>query len=153
MPILKLMKTGFEVGRMQTTTYTMERLLVKVTMEFLWTVTNKATQKQMPDINCDDAPLNNINESDCDNSDSDSDRAKENNTNEIEKEDLIALEENCKLRDLPYDTCLQNELPKEANQVFSIASGEDNKPIHYLQIHYLKSWQTQKISIWGRWFH
>ena len=77
---------------MQTTTYTMECLLVKVTMEFLWTVTNKATQKQMPDINCDDAPLNNINESDCDNSDSDSDRAKENNTNEIKKEDLIALE-------------------------------------------------------------
>ena len=89
MPILKLMKTGFKVGKMQTTTYTMERLLVKVTMEFLWTVTNKATQKQMPDINCDDAPLN---ESYCDNSDSDSDRAKENNTNEIEKEDLIALE-------------------------------------------------------------
>ena len=51
-----------------------------------------STQKQMPDINCDDAPLNNINESDCDNSDSDSDRAKKNNTNEIEKEDLIALE-------------------------------------------------------------
>ena len=53
---------------------------------------------------------------------SESDRAKKNNTNEIEKEDLIALEENCKLRDLPYDTCLQNELPEEANQVFSICS-------------------------------
>ena len=89
-----------------------------------------STQKQMPDINCDDAPLNNINESDCGNSDND--QAKENNTNEIEKEDLIALEENCKLRDLPYDTCLQNELPEEANQVFSIAPGEGNKPIPLL---------------------
>ena len=91
-----------------------------------------STQKQMPDINCGDTPLNSINESDCDNSDSDTDQAKENNSNEIEKEDLIALEENCKLRDLPYDTCLQNELPEEANQVFSIAPGEGNKPIPLL---------------------
>ena len=91
-----------------------------------------STQKHMPDINCDDAGVNNINESDCDNSDSESNQAKENNTNEIEKEDLIALEENCKLRDLPYDTCLQNELPEEANQVFSIAPGEGNKPIPLL---------------------
>ena len=73
-----------------------------------------------------------LNESDCDNSDSESNQAKENNTNEIEKEDLIALEENCKLRDQPYDTCLQNELPEEANQVFSIAPGEGNKPIPVL---------------------
>ena len=91
-----------------------------------------STQKHMPDINCDDAGVNNINESDCDNSDSESNQAKENNTNEIEKEDLIALEKNCKLRDLPYDTCLQNELPEEANQVFSIAPGEGNKPIPLL---------------------
>ena len=91
-----------------------------------------STQKQMPDINCADTPLNSINESDCDNSDSDTDQAKENNSNAIEKEDLIALEENCKLRDLPYDTCLQNELPEEANQVFSIAPGEGNKPIPLL---------------------
>ena len=45
---------------------------------------------------------------------------------------MIAIEENCKLRDLPYDTCMQNELPKEANQVFSIAPGEGNKPIPLL---------------------
>ena len=45
---------------------------------------------------------------------------------------MIAIEENCKLRDLPYDTCLQNELPEEANQVFSIAPGEGNKPIPLL---------------------
>ena len=39
-----------------------------------------STQKQMPDINCADTPLNSINESDCDNSDSDTDQAKENNS-------------------------------------------------------------------------
>ena len=45
---------------------------------------------------------------------------------------MIAIKENCKLRDLPYDTCLQNELPEEANQVFSIAPGEGNKSIPLL---------------------
>ena len=39
---------------------------------------------------------------------------------------------NCKLRDLPYDTCLQSELPEEANQIFSIAPGEGSKPIPLL---------------------
>ena len=53
-----------------------------------------STQKQMPDINCDNTPLDEFDESDCDNNDIDSDQAKENNTTEIEKEDLIALEEN-----------------------------------------------------------
>ena len=86
----------------------------------------------MSDSNCDSAQLDSTNDCDSDNSASESDRAKKNNTNEIEKEDLIALEENCKLRDLPYDTCLQNELPEEANQVFSIAPGEGNKPIPLL---------------------
>ena len=51
---------------------------------------------------------------------------------EEEKEDMIAMEENCKLRDLPYDTCLQSELPEEANQIFSIAPGEGSKPIPLL---------------------
>ena len=87
-----------------------------------------STQNQMSDS----TQLHSTNECDSDNSASESDRAKQNNTNEIEKEDLIALEENCKLRDLPYDTCLQNELPEEANQVFSIAPGEGNKPIPLL---------------------
>ena len=87
-----------------------------------------STENQMSDSNCDSAQLDSTNDCDSDNSD----RAKKNNTNEIEKEDLIALEENCKLRDLPYDTCLQNELPEEANQVFSIVPGEGNKPIPLL---------------------
>ena len=51
---------------------------------------------------------------------------------EEEKEDMIAMEENFKLRDLPYDTCLQSELPEEANQIFSIAPGEGSKPIPLL---------------------
>ena len=34
-------------------------------------------------------------------------------TNAEEEEDIIAMEENCKLRDLPYDTCLQSELLKK----------------------------------------
>ena len=72
------------------------------------------------------------------------------NSNEIEKEDLIALEENCKLRDLPHDTCLQSELPEEANQVFSIPPGEYNRQYHYLLTHYLKSWQTQTNFHLGR---
>ena len=89
-------------------------------------------QKQMSDSNCDSTQLDTTIDCDSDNSASESDRAKQNNTIEREKEDLIALEENCKLRDLPYDTCLQNELPEEANQVFSIAPGEGNKPIPLL---------------------
>ena len=91
-----------------------------------------STENQMSDSNCDSTQLDSSNDCDSDNSASESDRAKKNNTNQIEKEDLIALEENCKLRDLPYDTCLQNELPEEANQVFSIAPGEGNKPIPLL---------------------
>ena len=52
--------------------------------------------------------------------------------NEEEKEDMVAMEENCKLRDLPYDTCLQSELHEEANHIFSIAPGEGKKPIPLL---------------------
>ena len=48
------------------------------------------------------------------------------------KEDMIAMEENCKLRGFPYDTCLQNELPEEASQIFSLAPGEGNRPIPLL---------------------
>ena len=91
-----------------------------------------SNHKQMPDINCNNVPLDNIDDSDCDSNESVSDKTQHDNSNEIEKEDLIALEENCKLRDLPYDTCLQSELPEEANQVFSIAPGEGNKPIPLL---------------------
>ena len=47
-------------------------------------------------------------------------------------EDIIALEENCKLRDLPFDTCLQNELHEEPDQIFSIAPGEGKRPIPLL---------------------
>ena len=85
-------------------------------------------------LNKDDNAISvgDMNSSDCNSNESESGGRKENNTDEIEKEDLIALEENCKLRDLPYDTCLQNELPEEANQIFSIAPGEGNKPIPLL---------------------
>ena len=116
---------------MQTMTYTLECLLVKVAVEFLWTVTNKDVQLKNTCQTSTVMMLKSITlmSLTVDNSDSESNQAKENNTNEIEKEDLIALKENCKLRDLPYDTCLQNELPEEANQVFSIAPGEGNKPI------------------------
>ena len=89
-------------------------------------------EKQMPHINSDDSVVDNINHSDSDSNERECYTAKESTSNEIEKEDLIAMEENCKLRDLPYDTCLQNELPKEANQVFSTAPGEGNKPIPLL---------------------
>ena len=53
-------------------------------------------------------------------------------TNAEEEEDMIVMEENCKLRDLPYDTCLQIEFPEEANQIFSISPGEGSKPIPLL---------------------
>ena len=89
-------------------------------------------EKQMPHINSDDSVVDNINHSDSDSNEQECYTAKESTSDEIEKEDLIAMEENCKLRDLPYDTCLQNELPEEANQVFSIAPGEGNKPIPLL---------------------
>ena len=90
------------------------------------------TYKQMPDINSDNSPLDSINDSECEHSETENNTSKESNRNEIEEQDCIALEENCKLRDLPYDTCLQNELPEEANQVFSIAPGEGNKSIPLL---------------------
>ena len=44
MLILKLMKTEFKVGGMQTMTYTMEYLLMKMTMQLLWKVTKKGIQ-------------------------------------------------------------------------------------------------------------
>ena len=56
---------------------------------------------------------------------------KHDSPNNEDTEDMIAMEENCKLRDLPYDTCLQSELPEEANQIFSI-SPEGSKPIPLL---------------------
>ena len=90
------------------------------------------TYKQITDINSDNSPLAKITDSECENSESENNKSKESNSNEIAEQDHIALEENCKLRDLPYDTCLQNELPEEANQVFSIAPGEDDKPIPLL---------------------
>ena len=90
------------------------------------------THKQMLHMNSDNSPLDSMDASDCNNSESENDKSKESTRNEIEEEDCIALEENCKLRDLPYDTCLQNELPEEANQVFSITPGEGNKPVPLL---------------------
>ena len=93
---------------------------------------NTSTHEQMSNVNSDNTQNGNINNSDCDANESETDRVLENNNNEIEKEDLIALEENCKLRNLPHDTCLQSELLEEANQVFSIAPGEGNKPIPLL---------------------
>ena len=57
---------------------------------------------------------------------------KHDSPNNEDTEDMIAMEENCKLRDLPYDTCLQSKLPEEANQIFSIAPGEGSKPIPLL---------------------
>ena len=56
----------------------------------------------------------------------------DNRNNEEDNEDMIAMEENCKLRDLPVDTCLQCEVPEQANQIFSIAPGEGSKPIPLL---------------------
>ena len=53
-------------------------------------------------------------------------------SDEDEKEDMIALEENCKLWDLPCDNCLQSKIPKQANQIFSIAPGEGSKPLPLL---------------------
>ena len=55
-----------------------------------------------------------------------------NGSDEDEKEDMITLEENCKLQDLPCDSCLQSEIPEQANQIFSIAPGEGNKPLPLL---------------------
>ena len=113
-----------------------------------------SNHKQMPDINCNNVPLDNIDDSDCDSNESVSDKTQQDNSNEIEKEDLIALEENCKLRDLPYDTCIHSELPEEANQVFSIALGEGNKPMALLTDTLFEEYgKPRQISIWEGWFH
>ena len=52
--------------------------------------------------------------------------------NEEDNEDMIAMEENCKLRDLPIDTWLQCEVPEQANHIFSIAPDKGSKPIPLL---------------------
>ena len=70
-----------------------------------------------------------------DESESDEDPGKQptdDKTNNEETEDFLAFKENCKLRGLPYDTCLQSEIPEEASQIFSIAPGEGSKPIPLL---------------------
>ena len=73
------------------------------------------------------------NENDCADVDhSDTEETQYNPNNTEDEEDMIAMEENCKLRDLPYNTCLQSQLPEEANQIFSIAPGEGTKPIPLL---------------------
>ena len=65
-------------------------------------------------------------------------------SDEDEKEDMIALEENCKLRDLPCDSCLQSEIPEQANQIFSLLQEKGANHYHYLLTDYLKNWQVQK---------
>ena len=45
--------------------------------------------------------------------------------------EITEFETNCKLRGLPFNTCLQPEQITE-NQVISIAPGGGNKPIHFL---------------------
>ena len=59
-----------------------------------------------------------------DSDDSDSAKMEKHASDDDEKEDRIALEENCKLQDLPCDSCLQSEIPEQANQIFLIAPGE-----------------------------
>ena len=57
---------------------------------------------------------------------------------------MIALEENCKLQDLPCDSCLQSEIPEQVNRIFSIALGEGANHYHCLLTDYLKNLQIQK---------
>ena len=72
-------------------------------------------------------------DSDCSSTDPTQTEGKhDNRNNEEDNEDMIAMEENCKLRDLPVDTCLQCEVAEQANQIFSIAPGEGSKPIPLL---------------------
>ena len=72
-------------------------------------------------------------DSDCSTTDPTHTEGEHDNCNiEEDNEDMIAMEENCKLRDLPVDTCLQCEVPEQANQIFSIAPGEGSKPIPLL---------------------
>ena len=98
------------------------------------------TYKEMPDINSDKSPLDSMSVKTVK---SENNRSKESNRNEIEEQDRIALEENCKLRDLPYDTCLQNELPEEPIRYFQLLQEKVTSQYHFLQTHYLKSWQIQ----------
>ena len=69
-------------------------------------------------------------DSDCSNTDpTDTEGEHDNHNNDEDNEDMIAMEKNCKLRDLSVDTYLQCEVPEQANQIFSIAPGEGSKPI------------------------
>ena len=51
----------------------------------------------------------------------------------IDEMDINEFESNCKLRGLPFNTCLQ-----PGNQVISIAPGENKKPIHFLTDKYFE---------------
>ena len=76
---------------------------------------------------------NRTDDSDCSSTDPTHTEGEHDNcNNEEDNEDMIAMEENCKLRDLPVNTCLQCEVPEQANQIFSIAPGEGSKPIPLL---------------------
>ena len=72
-------------------------------------------------------------DSDCSTMDpNDTEGKHDRHNNEEDNEDILAMEQNCNLRDLPIDTCLQCEVPEQANQIFSIAPGEGSKPIPLL---------------------
>ena len=80
-------------------------------------------------------------DSDCSSTDPNDNEGKHDHNNEEDNEDMIAMEQNCKLRDLPIDTCLQCEVPEQANQIFSIAPGEGSKPIPLLTDKLFEEWQ------------
>ena len=71
--------------------------------------------------------------------------------NEEEKEHMIAMEENCKLRDLPYDTCLQSELHEEPKSHILNSSwrGKEANTTTYRQT-IRRTFKSRQVPNWKR---
>ena len=83
------------------------------------------------------------NSSDTDPSDNE---GKHDNPNNEEKEDMIAMEENCKLRDLPCDTVSKVDFLKKPIRYFQLLQVKGANQFHSLLTNYSKSLQILKNS-------
>ena len=101
------------------------------------------TYKQMPDMNSDNSPLDSINDSDCENSESENNTSKESNRNEIEGKDRITLEETVNSEIYLMTHACRMSCPRKPIRYFQSLKEKVTSQYHFLQTHYLKSWQIQ----------
>ena len=80
------------------------------------------------------------------------DNTKPNEEDVLQQEDQAEFERTVKLTGLPYDTCLQHETTAGADEIFSVAPGEGNKPhIDSIRSIFRRNVQPRQISRWETW--